>query len=452
MRRRLVVVASFVLACTEPIGTQPTTVQLDVHDLVLGRGVTLRLQATATSASPIPRPAIRWRSTNQSKVAVDTIGRITALDTGSAYIVVYVTFGGGRDSALVTVRPLSFTSVWTGDSHACGISPAQDLYCWGSGDFGELGNGSRSIVNGPVRVASSLRFVEVTGGNRYTCARTSDDEVYCWGLNTFGELGIGSVNIGFALLPQHVDTTLSALGGGANHVCGVGATGIAYCWGANFVGQLGIGTPPTSGKITSPTPVAGNLSFQTVGGGYAFSCGLMTDSTVTCWGSPVGGALGIGQLQCGDEPVNCLTPVGIHGDHHFTQLSVGVHSSCGRTESSTLYCWGSEFGDTAMAVAPGWQFSTISVGMGHRCGLVDNDMYCWGSNASGQLGIGTTTASDTPVLVAGGHQFARVSAGSAYTCGVTTSNVAYCWGIASNRLGVGPGVSNLVPGKVLGQP
>jgi hypothetical protein len=77
----------------------------------------------------------------------------------------------------------------------------------------------------------------------------------------------------------------------------------------------------------------------------------------------------------------------------------------------------------------------------HRCGITaDTTTYCWGPNASGQLGDGTTVdAPDSlPVAVVGGHKFASLALGRAHTCGITVAGAALCWGSNDRgELGVG---------------
>jgi hypothetical protein len=72
----------------------------------------------------------------------------------------------------------------------------------------------------------------------------------------------------------------------------------------------------------------------------------------------------------------------------------------------------------------------VNVGRLHTCLVAtDNRAYCWGWNAMGQIGDGTTSFDrPTPTLVAGGLSFRQISAGQYHTCGVTTANRAYCWG------------------------
>jgi alpha-tubulin suppressor-like RCC1 family protein len=79
------------------------------------------------------------------------------------------------------------------------------------------------------------------------------------------------------------------------------------------------------------------------------------------------------------------------------------------------------------AVTSNW--AQVSAGLNHTCGIAaDGKAYCWGYNASGQLGTGDQTNRPRPVLVAGGHTWASVSVGANFTCGIATNGSAYCWG------------------------
>ena len=73
------------------------------------------------------------------------------------------------------------------------------------------------------------------------------------------------------------------------------------------------------------------------------------------------------------------------------------------------------------AVAEGWR--QVSVGAAHTCAISESRrLYCWGSDAAGQLGDGgDNTDQSTPVEVVGGRtDWGRVSAGGVSTCARTT--------------------------------
>ncbi|HYW08377.1 MAG TPA: Ig-like domain-containing protein, partial [Longimicrobium sp.] len=115
-----------------------------------------------------------------------------------------------------------------------------------------------------------------------------------------------------------------------------------------------------------------------------------------------------------------------------------------------------QIADTAVVrvVAPGMSgVPYFTVGESHACYLdTVGRAFCWGRNASGELGNGTTTASSVPVPVSGGFTFVAISAGSAgQTCALTTAGEAYCWGLnGGGQLGDGTTISRTAPVRVLG--
>ena len=103
-------------------------------------------------------------------------------------------------------------------------------------------------------------------------------------------------------------------------------------------------------------------------------------------------------------------------------------------------------------VAGGLYFTRVTAGAVHTCGETRaNQAYCWGMNADGELGDGTTTQRLTPSLVVGGLTFKQVTAGGSLSCGKTDSSVAYCWGFnTSGQLGNGTTTSSSRPVAVAG--
>jgi alpha-tubulin suppressor-like RCC1 family protein len=125
---------------------------------------------------------------------------------------------------------------------------------------------------------------------------------------------------------------------------------------------------------------------------------------------------------------------------------------CGITTSDQLYCWGSNssgqlgrppVGDsiswTPILVPGNLQFRTVSAGGGHTCGVtISSVAYCWGDNSYGQLGDSTLRSRSTPRPVYGGRKFKQVKAGAMHTCGITMVDRVACWGLGnSGELGDG---------------
>lgn len=104
---------------------------------------------------------------------------------------------------------IAFTSIAAGTHHTCGLDAQGRLYCWGSGTWGELGNGRSGVANWtatPTPVAGELRFRAVTAGQFFTCAIATNDATYCWGNNQVGQLGAGLPPGEGATVPQPVST------------------------------------------------------------------------------------------------------------------------------------------------------------------------------------------------------------------------------------------------------
>ena len=235
-------------------------------------------------------------------------------------------------------------------------------------------------------------------------------EVYCWGNNANGELGDGStVERHTAVLVANITTATSVSAGHSSHSCATLADGTVQCWGRNDNGQLGDGT--TTDRLT-PVLVSNITTATSVSTGGGHACATLADGTVQCWGGNVNGQLGDGTTT------NRLTPVLVSGITTATSVSAGGFFLTG--------------------------FHTCAT-------LADGTVQCWGANANGQLGDGTTTDRLTPVLVSGITTATSVSAGALHNCAMLADGTVQCWGgNGKGQLGDGTTTSSNIPVQVLG--
>jgi alpha-tubulin suppressor-like RCC1 family protein len=111
-------------------------------------------------------------------------GRAGELGTGKAYLSFWPRRVVGR---------IAFVRVTAGGAHSCGKTSANSVYCWGSNFSGALGSGAPSTVSlRPVVVAGGISFKQVSAGSAHTCGVSRSGIAYCWGSNQFGELGDGT--------------------------------------------------------------------------------------------------------------------------------------------------------------------------------------------------------------------------------------------------------------------
>jgi len=357
---------------------------------------------------------------------------------------------------LPTVRVVGFTrigaaggtqvgAVTTTAGYTCGIITTGDMYCWGVSWFGVLGNGSFGTLSPgppPTLVGGGHQWTEVATGMYYVCAVASGGSVFCWGSGDSGEIGNGNFGHGSAdnvAIPTQISGTGtfgSVSIGGSGGVCAITLTRAAMCWGASVYGRLGNGT-----ETLAPVPVAvsGGLSFDALATSYTGTCGIVAGSAY-CWGYSA--LLGLGAASAPDTCASAnpcaKTPVAVSGGRVFRpNVSVDGNVACAIATDGQAYCWGSGYvGNGSMGapapavVSGGLSFTSLGVaGDGGRCGIVvGGAAYCWGYNPNGRLGNGTTTNASVPTAVSGGHAFTQLSSSQDHTCGVTTDGNAYCWG------------------------
>jgi alpha-tubulin suppressor-like RCC1 family protein len=195
----------------------------------------------------------------------------------------------------------------TGGSHACVVSSAGGVYCWGANDKGQLGTGKAGQGSDvPVAVDTSgvlagKRITRVGATGATTCAADSDGQMYCWGDNSNGQFGNGSTKD--SATPVAVETStglgdakVTSMSVGDDHTCAIVSEGTAYCWGRNDHGQLGNGKSDSSAtpvnvvaKKSDPIP-----AFVHVGVGDTTTCAIGDDGSGWCWGSNANGQLGAG--------------------------------------------------------------------------------------------------------------------------------------------------------------
>jgi alpha-tubulin suppressor-like RCC1 family protein len=365
-----------------------------------------------------------------------------------------------------TTAALAFAGMTAGWDFSCGVTTDNHAYCWGRNDRGQLGDGSTTDRLRPVPVAGGLRFRQLSAGSLGTCGVTTDFRAYCWGLNQEGELGDGTTTqhlIPVAVAGGHKFSQVEINFG---HTCGLSyPDNKAYCWGDNDEGELGVGTNtgPEFGLFgafsSKPVAVLGGLTFRRVTAGYYHSCGVTTSNKIYCWGLNKDG-----QLGDGTEVYRRKTPQLVTGGLAFSFVDAGSNYTCGVTTGTRAYCWGygkeGQRGDGGVtervraprAVFGNHPFTRVSAAYRHTCAVTSsNQAWCWGINANGQLGDGTTSNHLTPHLVAGGLAFNQVSAGLLHTCGRTTSAVGYCWGWGfRGQLGNGSTSVSTTPAPVSG--
>ena len=334
-------------------------------------------------------------------------------------------------------------TITAGGAHTCGIDTAGKAWCWGSDQYGQLGDGNdgQGTEYAPVAVAGGLTFTQLTASRTgHTCGIDTAQRAWCWGRDYYGQLGDGDDTQAAEYAPVQVQGghAFVQLTAAPNHSCGIDTAGNAWCWGGDISGEIGDG-PDNGANEYSPVAVAGGLTYSRLSASGNNTCGLTSTGAAWCWGADFSG-----QLGDGNPGPNEFAPVPVATNRTFTDLATGNTHSCAVETTGKAWCWGSDasgqLGDgndgqgdesAPVMVSSGVSFTRLVAGYDHTCGVDSTGKaWCWGSDASGQLGDGNdgqaTEYAPAPVL--SDATFAVLAAGSEHTCGVTTTGTAWCWG------------------------
>ena len=348
-------------------------------------------------------------------------------------------------------RP-AFTAVAAGGAHVCALHANGGVYCAGLNTAGQLGDGTFTNRTSPVRVVRlgppfTARVASVDAGSSHTCAALADGTARCWGENDNGRLGDGDLIGNISRETPVVVTGLTnakKVTLGADFSCALLTDGTVKCWGSNNTSnQLGDGTSTNRATPVSVVNLSGAVD---VGAGGSHACAVLASGGVRCWGENDNGRLGDGNTG---GNINRSSSVVVTGLSDAIAVDSGGAQSCALRANGALSCWGANnlgqlgIGTTVdnavpVAVLASGASALSSSFDGSVCGVVGGALSCWGLNNQGQFGNGTTTSSLTPILIAATTGVRGVAASNGFTCVVDASNRIRCWGRnAEGQLGVG---------------
>lgn len=343
------------------------------------------------------------------------------------------TIGYGHSPSLLSneggLAGKTIVSTSPGGNFALALTADGKIYAWGDNGVGQLGDGTQVTKTVPVQVDASgalagKTVVAISAGGSHSMALTSDGMVYAWGDNFYGRIGDGTTQM--RLSPVAVNATgalagktVVAIEAGTSHSMALTSDGLVFTWGNGFYGQLGNGS-----TVDQTTPVAvltsGVLTGKTIIGisaGGSHSAAVTADGVIATWGSNINGELGNNSTTPSSVPVEVISSGALSG-----KSVIDVR-------------------------AGGFTLALTS----------DGQVHSWGSNGSGQLGIGSTpNRSLVPVSVGGslaGRHVVTIAAGSAHATALSSDGQAHVWGYDGNGQlgnGVGSEVSATVPTLVSG--
>ena len=267
-----------------------------------------------------------------------------------------VNLGRGRTAVQITA----------GQDHTCALLDNGTVRCWGLNADGQLGYGNTDTIGdnetpgsvGPVDLGPGRTAVAISAGAWHTCALLDNGTVRCWGRNDRGQLGYGNTDpIGDDEPPGPVgpvdlgtDRTAVAIATGDRHTCALLDNGTVRCWGRGFEGQLGYGKKDTIGDNESPgsfgpVDLGTGRTAVAISAGASYSCAVLDNGSVRCWGSNSNGLLGYGNTDPigDDEPVGSVGPVELGTGRTAVAIMAGDDHTCALLDNARVRCWGYGF-------------------------------------------------------------------------------------------------------------
>jgi len=303
----------------------------------------------------------------------------------------------------------------TGAKHACALLGSGAVKCWGINDQGQLGDGtSQPYRSTPVQVVGLSSVVAIAAADSdATCALLGDGTVRCWGNNAGGQLGDGTRTTRAGLVQVSGLTDVISLSVSISSACAVVRGGAVWCWGAGASTSM------------SPLLVAGLPPVASVAAGGLHACAVTQAGAVWCWGKNSDGQLGIGNTDAR------TTPAQVSGAANISRVAAGYQQTCAIRRDGQMLFWG--FGGPSIVASPRYSDTiAVSTSIYDSCAVQRSGaVLCW-------LGIPGSAASYDSTLEGSGYGAVSLRGDYVWGCAAAVSGQVYCWGTNdSGQLGDG---------------
>lgn len=363
----------------------------------------------------------------------------------------------------IDIRPCAtgVVDVGTQSGYTCAVLDNGDVRCWGYSakplgyDSGENTGDDELPSELPPLDLRGARAVQVETQYTSACVLLDTGAVRCWGAQLREDGGFDHLTAAQAM-DLDLGGPASAITVGIGHSCALMDTGAVRCWGNNYDGQLGHGNTDDIGYDAAigaegDVPLGG-LAVD-VDAGQGFTCAVLLDGGVRCWGGSELGQTGYAQVENigDDETPASVGDIDLGGD--AVAVDAGYRHACAVMADLSVRCWGfSDRGELGLGydIVLGDDEHPSSVGpvqMGPNTARdaavdgrttcvsgINGELHCWSVGEYGRSGYATTEDigdDEHPYTfgpVSTGGFVVDVDTSQWNTCAVFDDGGLRCWG------------------------
>jgi alpha-tubulin suppressor-like RCC1 family protein len=320
------------------------------------------------------------------------------------------------------------------------------LWTCGYNRNGAIGNGTNTSYSSPIQIGSLTNWKQISGGKYFTAAIKTDGTLWAWGNNQYGQLGNGTTVYYSSPIQIGSLTNWRQVSCGLDHIAAVKTDGTLWTCGYNVWGQLGNGTNTNS--YSSPIQVGSLTNWKQVAANFEMCCAIKTDGTLWSWGYNDLGQLGNNTNGAGGSTNSYSSPVQVGSLTNWQQVAIGIGWAIAIKTDGTMWSWGSNSSGQLGIGGNNMYSSPVQVGSltnwkqvaCHQSGFAavktDGTLWTCGYNNYGQLGNGTSSTSSTnysPIQVGTLTNWKQVACGGWNTFAIKTNGTL--WACGYNLLG-----------------
>jgi len=181
------------------------------------------------------------------------------------------------------------TNIFNGAYHVFACNDRDEIYCWGSNRYGQLGisySKENSVEPQKNTFLSGKKIVDISCGDLHSLALTENGVIYAWGDNKFGQTGIDK-NKEIVMTPCKVECSEEVswikIACGGMHSMALNSNYNVYCWGHNNCGQLGTGNYSNE-YVPLKIKLKNGIKFNDISCGQKSSFILCTEGDIYIFG------------------------------------------------------------------------------------------------------------------------------------------------------------------------